>query len=443
MEKRNFTKPTVKLAFAKSTEKLAFDSLPVKFSWKDEDGHLFIDKSPITKEQIRPYIGHEVSNCEEMGWDTEKIYKLYCPADELKKSEKTFNKCPLHLGHVHVTAEDPHLESLVGCVGESESFEEPYLFNSLGIWRQDAIDGIKNGTSKEISCAYRYEVDPTPGVFEGEAYDGIMRNIRGNHVALVEKGRAGPDVCAWDHLPKSLQGKSMTKTKFSSSQRKAAAGLVHKLLKGGKIAMDSDPEEIENKLKEAADACSDIDTAEDEDPTKKDPEAQDEDNSEEEVNANDEAVTPLETPDPVPATSAKTAMDSDEIQKLINKEVAMREAKSKMAMDARLEELLTKQRNDLKNAEQARREVMPVIGNIMANDSAYDDALAIYGAGLNQLGVDTAGVHKDLATYRTLFRTANNKKSFSQNQTLAQDSAGSSDFYKEMGINPMKTVGVF
>jgi hypothetical protein len=32
------------------------------------------------------------------------------------------------------------------------------------------------------------------GIFEGKSYDGVMRNIKGNHVALVHEGRAGHDV---------------------------------------------------------------------------------------------------------------------------------------------------------------------------------------------------------------------------------------------------------
>ncbi len=45
----------------------------------------------------------------------------------------------------------------------------------------------------------------TPGVTpNGEPYDGIMRDIIGNHVALVERGRAGSDVLVADSLPPEL-----------------------------------------------------------------------------------------------------------------------------------------------------------------------------------------------------------------------------------------------
>jgi hypothetical protein len=39
----------------------------------------------------------------------------------------------------------------------------------------------------------------TPGVSpQGEKYDGVMRDIVGNHVALVKEGRAGADVVVGD-----------------------------------------------------------------------------------------------------------------------------------------------------------------------------------------------------------------------------------------------------
>jgi hypothetical protein len=47
----------------------------------------------------------------------------------------------------------------------------------------------------ELSCGYTCELEECPGVApNGERYDAIQRNIRGNHVALVAVGRAGPEI---------------------------------------------------------------------------------------------------------------------------------------------------------------------------------------------------------------------------------------------------------
>jgi hypothetical protein len=87
---------------------------------------------------------------------------------------------------------------VVGSTGTDAKFVAPYLTNSLVIWVQDAIDAIENETQKELSCAYRYRADMTPGSYIGERYDGVMRNIIGNHVAVIPEGRAGSDVVVAD-----------------------------------------------------------------------------------------------------------------------------------------------------------------------------------------------------------------------------------------------------
>lgn len=57
------------------------------------------------------------------------------------------------------------------------------------------IDG-KNPQGVQIdnlSAGYVCDYDETPGVWNGEPYDAIQRNIRYNHIALVETARAGPE----------------------------------------------------------------------------------------------------------------------------------------------------------------------------------------------------------------------------------------------------------
>ena len=44
---------------------------------------------------------------------------------------------------------------------------------------------------RELSCGYNLRLDETPGVWEGQPYDAIQRDIEINHLALVDKARAG------------------------------------------------------------------------------------------------------------------------------------------------------------------------------------------------------------------------------------------------------------
>lgn len=52
-------------------------------------------------------------------------------------------------------------------------------------------DAMKRSGLKELSLGYSLDLDETPGVWNGQPYDAIQRNIRINHLALVENARAG------------------------------------------------------------------------------------------------------------------------------------------------------------------------------------------------------------------------------------------------------------
>lgn len=59
----------------------------------------------------------------------------------------------------------------------------------------ELLERVDSGEKAEVSCGYRCDIDPTPGVTDtGERYDRVQRNIRYNHVAIVKRGRAGSDV---------------------------------------------------------------------------------------------------------------------------------------------------------------------------------------------------------------------------------------------------------
>lgn len=58
----------------------------------------------------------------------------------------------------------------------------------------DLVSKMQSG-KQEVSCGYTCDLEMASGVTaDGESYDAIQRNIRGNHVAIVEAGRAGPQI---------------------------------------------------------------------------------------------------------------------------------------------------------------------------------------------------------------------------------------------------------
>lgn len=52
-------------------------------------------------------------------------------------------------------------------------------------------DALRQCGLRELSLGYALNLDRTPGVYHGQAYDGIQRDIEVNHLALVGEARAG------------------------------------------------------------------------------------------------------------------------------------------------------------------------------------------------------------------------------------------------------------
>ncbi|WP_199085960.1 DUF2213 domain-containing protein [Bosea sp. ASV33] len=208
----------------------------------DRDGRMRVAVSNISRAAVNPYLGREIPDWEKLGLNPDRTYKLYRDPEELAKAAPSFNGLPLLSRHVPVSADDHQPDLVVGSTGDSATFDTPFLRNSLVIWARDAIEGVEAEVKKELSCAYRYRADMTPGKTpEGEAYDGVMRDIVGNHVSLVKEGRAGPDVVVGDAKP-SLNIGAFDMSKSAVLTRKAVfvqgalvAALVPRLAQDAKV----------------------------------------------------------------------------------------------------------------------------------------------------------------------------------------------------------------
>ena len=199
-------------------ETLAFDKGSVRSV--DENGFLHVKISPLTRVQVAPYYGKEIPGWRSLGLDPDKIYKGYRPESELKKATtiESINGIPIQLRHHPDFAEDPAKDTRIGATGTDGKYASPYLMNSLHFFDKKARDLIESEALRELSLAYRYKPDFTPGKTEdGQEYDFIMRDISGNHLALVEQGRAGHEVLVYD-------------SKRSEMEREEIANLVQDAL---------------------------------------------------------------------------------------------------------------------------------------------------------------------------------------------------------------------
>ncbi|HBW8444073.1 TPA: DUF2213 domain-containing protein [Klebsiella pneumoniae] len=375
------------------TESLAFDRASVRTI--DANGRLQISRTNISKANVNAYYGREIPGSEELGLEPNKLYRLWRHPDELRKAAKTFNNIPVLSKHIPDYPNDPPNEFRVGVTHSNAEFDGTYLTVGMSIWDNSAIAGIESGEQRELSASYKYVADMTPGVTpDGEPYDGVMRDIFGNHEALVPDGRAGPDVLVADSLPPEL-----------NHMRKHKAEAIRATLKP-LLAQDADLEAEVRKALLALDEAEKKDeeenkTADDEDDDEKDKKktADDEDDEEDK----DKKKTAEDEDDEEDDKVSKTAMDS-----------AIR-----LAADSATK----KAAENFRKIREAEQVVRPLIGDVVAMDSAED----VYRTALEQSGVDIAGVHP--SAYPAMVKMAISQKENSR-PVIAQDSASVSEFEK-------------
>jgi hypothetical protein len=382
---------------------------------KGDDGRLYVESSPISKACVSPYLGSEIPDSAMLGLDQNKVYLLLRDPVELAKAADSFRGLPVLITHKPTTANDHPKELTVGALGTDVVFNHPYLEAPLCIWTDEAIAGIETRTQVELSSGYRYTADMTPGTYEGMAYDGVMRNIQGNHVALVEVGRAGPDVVVADSNP-FISRKSKMPTKKLRLSHKATAvngalrayltpklaqdaalgSLAHLLVDVKAATFAKQKAALLDKVRKhdapllAADAKTDdmeaaMDATDDE-------EAEDSDEDDEEEEKKKKAAALAQAADDIPDDAPMV---------------------KKAAMDSAIAAAVADSEKKVNALYQARKAVAGVCGDV-----ALDSAEAVYKFALDHLGVDTTDVH--VSAYPALLKLAADRKPAA---AVAMDSA--------------------
>lgn len=178
----------------------------------DLNGYIEIRDNPISKEGVFEYSGAQIGLT---GDDANRIFKVYRPASELADPEciESFKLLPFVDEHAMLGSEELGLtpaerKGVQGFIGEQVHFDPPYLRGNIKILSESAKRLINEG-KRELSPGYRCVYELTPGVFEGQNYDAVQRRIRGNHLALVQEGRTGPDVAVLDKMTFTIDAKEL------------------------------------------------------------------------------------------------------------------------------------------------------------------------------------------------------------------------------------------
>ena len=159
----------------------------------DKNGYVTIYDNPITRAGVFQYMGKTLPDA-----DPDKVYNVYRPLEELTNPEtlESFKGLPIINDHEMLGERyqrSPEERGVHGSILESIAVKGRDIVANIRIWSRTLKALIDQG-KKGLSLGYNCKWEKSSGVFEGIRYDYIQRNIRGNHLALVNQGRSGTAV---------------------------------------------------------------------------------------------------------------------------------------------------------------------------------------------------------------------------------------------------------
>lgn len=219
------------------------------------DGYLAADVN-CARTGIQEYLGSE------LGLMTQDVIRVYRPEEEVfsEASMATYAGKPATDDHPEELVNASNWKQLaIGSIGSKVLRSGEFVNVPLILMDGEAIKKVQSGKS-QLSMGYLMDIEMTPGTTsDGKEYDAIQRNLRMNHVALVDKGRAGSAVRigdSWSSDRKSnvekttMQTKSIVVDGLTVETTDAAEKAIIKLQ--GQIQAANDALESANAASESA-----------------------------------------------------------------------------------------------------------------------------------------------------------------------------------------------
>lgn len=247
----------------------------------------FTDRSPIgsIKSTSEGYVstvaravrsGIQIYTGDELGIPDMDTVRVYRSPDEVfsRDSLQSFSHAPVTINHPPVLVDSDNWKDYAAGEVSTEALRDgEFIALPLILKDKAAIDAANSGMV-ELSAGYTAEIVMQDGVTEsGEQYDAIQKNIRINHLALVDKARAGSQARIgdtaeqWGAAPQITKPKEevkMTDMKTVVVGDKAVqvaaadADTITKLIADHKTAIDDKDEAIGNLKAKLADAESKV-----------------------------------------------------------------------------------------------------------------------------------------------------------------------------------------
>ena len=155
----------------------------------------------ISRIGIQEYLAAEMGLTDR---DPTDIIRVYRPEEEVfsEDSLSSFSNKPVTNNHPPELVDAANFKKYsVGHSSNDVVRDGMFAATELTVMDLESIKDIESGKA-ELSNGYTSDIEWTEGISpEGEQYDAIQRNIKGNHIAIVERGRAGFACRVADNLP--------------------------------------------------------------------------------------------------------------------------------------------------------------------------------------------------------------------------------------------------
>lgn len=187
------------------------DSMPLEKARYTDEGYLF-DKPVLTSVGIFEYSNNDGSIRRELRLPEE----VFAP-----ESLASYRGRPVVITHdAGLITKDNVMDESIGTILSDGIEDGDDVRAEIVIHDTDAM---KKSRLKELSLGYNLDLEEKPGVWKGEHYDAIQRNIRINHLALVREARAGDqarlNIDSRDTINFSKGGKPMKKRHAKKARR--------------------------------------------------------------------------------------------------------------------------------------------------------------------------------------------------------------------------------
>jgi hypothetical protein len=192
------------------TRHLVSDRLAITENRQRDTNGFLISRARIFQPGVVTYLRGEFGL---PGDPNEPIRVARLPEDVLHpEAVKSFEGLDVLVGHAMQGRDRKSRARADGNVSGAIDTSDGTMVTDLMIKSEDGEKALSEGV-EQISPSFLFLPVKESGEFEGEPYEYKQTEIRGNHIAVVPRGRSGPEVRVFDQHPQTMEDKMDPKEK--------------------------------------------------------------------------------------------------------------------------------------------------------------------------------------------------------------------------------------